>query len=104
VTTILGISAYYQDSAAALITEDKILEAAQEERFSCKKQDTHFPGNAISYCLSEAGQQVTLTADLLVGPVGVGDACEFSLALVPEPLAARVLILRGLERWRGNTH
>lgn len=52
---IVGISAYYHDSAAALIRDGDIIAAAQEERFSRKKQDSGFPGNAIQYCLDEAG-------------------------------------------------
>jgi carbamoyltransferase len=51
---ILGISAFYHDSAAALIKNGEILAAAQEERFSRKKHDPRFPFNAINYCLSEA--------------------------------------------------
>lgn len=51
---ILGISAYYHDSAAALIREGQILAAAQEERFSRQKHDARFPGNAIAYCLQTA--------------------------------------------------
>lgn len=51
---ILGISAYYHDSAAALIKDGDIIAAAQEERFSRKKHDHRFPTNAIKYCLSEA--------------------------------------------------
>ncbi len=47
----LGISCYYHDSAAALIKDGEIVAAAQEERFSRKKQDSRFPKNAISYCL-----------------------------------------------------
>jgi carbamoyltransferase len=52
---ILGISAFYHDSAAALIDDGKIVAAAQEERFSRKKQDSAFPKAAIDYCLAEAG-------------------------------------------------
>jgi len=52
---ILGISAYYHDSAAALIKDGKITAAAQEERFTRKKHDADFPVNAINYCLKEAG-------------------------------------------------
>ena len=55
---ILGISAYYHDSAAALICEGEIVAAAQEERFSRKKHDARFPTHAIAYCLAEAGLQV----------------------------------------------
>ena len=50
---ILGISAFYHDSAAALIEDGQIIAAAQEERFSRKKHDARFPVNAIRYCLSE---------------------------------------------------
>jgi carbamoyltransferase len=54
---ILGISAYYHDSAAALVQDGKIIAAAQEERFTRKKHDFSFPINAIQYCLKEAGIQ-----------------------------------------------
>ena len=52
---ILGISAYYHDSAAALVEDGRIVAAAQEERFSRKKHDAGFPRHAIAYCLREAG-------------------------------------------------
>jgi len=52
---ILGISAFYHDSAAALIEDGHIVAAAQEERFTRKKQDARYPENAISYCLGEGG-------------------------------------------------
>ncbi|HSN81906.1 MAG TPA: carbamoyltransferase [Polyangiales bacterium] len=51
---ILGISAYYHDSAAALVCDGRIVAAAQEERFTRKKHDHRFPQNAIDYCLREA--------------------------------------------------
>jgi carbamoyltransferase len=51
---ILGISAYYHDSAAALVVDGEIVAAAQEERFSRRKHDAGFPERAISYCLHEA--------------------------------------------------
>jgi carbamoyltransferase len=54
-TSILGISAFYHDSAAALIQDGDIIAAAQEERFSRRKHDPGFPSFAINYCLSEAG-------------------------------------------------
>ena len=54
-TTILGISAFYHDSAAALIKDSEIIAAAQEERFSRKKHDARYPEKAINYVLSEAG-------------------------------------------------
>jgi carbamoyltransferase len=53
-TYILGISAYYHDSAAALVKNSDIVAAAQEERFSRKKHDARFPIHAVKYCLSEA--------------------------------------------------
>ena len=60
-TTILGISAFYHDSAAALICDGKIVAASQEERFTRKKHDSSFPIHAIADCLNEAG----ITADRL---------------------------------------
>ena len=51
---ILGVSAFYHDSAAALIEDGRIIAAAQEERFTRKKHDAAFPSNAITYCLEEA--------------------------------------------------
>lgn len=58
---ILGLSAFYHDSAAALVVDGTVVAAAQEERFTRKKHDSGFPANAVAYCLSEAG----LTADEL---------------------------------------
>src|SRR5215813_7132792 len=52
---ILGISAFYHDSAAALIEDGRIVAAAQEERFTRQKFDSRYPAQAISYCLAEAG-------------------------------------------------
>ena len=51
---ILGISAYYHDSAACLVKDGEILAAAQEERFTRKKHDFSFPLNAIRFCLDFA--------------------------------------------------
>jgi carbamoyltransferase len=56
---ILGIAAYYHDSAAALLRDGELVAAAQEERFSRKKHDARFPGDAIRYCLQEAGISLT---------------------------------------------
>ncbi len=56
-TAILGISAYYHDSAAALVVDGQIVAAAQEERFTRRKHDPGFPRHAIDYCLREAGLQ-----------------------------------------------
>ena len=58
---ILGISAYYHDSAAALVRDGEIIAAAQEERFTRKKHDNRFPSDAVRYCLEAGG----LTADQL---------------------------------------
>jgi carbamoyltransferase len=52
---ILGLSAFYHDSAAALVEDGRIVAAAQEERFTRKKHDSRYPKNAIAYCLAEAG-------------------------------------------------
>ncbi|MDE0814872.1 MAG: carbamoyltransferase [Alphaproteobacteria bacterium] len=52
---ILGVSAFYHDSAAALVVDGEVVSAAQEERFTRKKQDAAFPDNAIEYCLNAGG-------------------------------------------------
>src|SRR5580692_7834847 len=52
---ILGISAFYHDSAAALVLDGRIVAAAQEERFTRIKHDPAFPSRAVDYCLREAG-------------------------------------------------
>jgi carbamoyltransferase len=52
---VLGISAFYHDSAAAMVDDGRIVAAAQEERFTRKKHDSDFPKHAIDYCLQEAG-------------------------------------------------
>src|SRR5262249_9068326 len=53
-TAILGISAFYHDSSAAIVVDGEIVAAAQEERFTRKKHDRNFPAHAIEYCLREA--------------------------------------------------
>ena len=55
---ILGISAFYHDSAAAIVVDGKIIAAAQEERYTRKKHDPDFPKNAIEFCLKEAGLSI----------------------------------------------
>ena len=60
-TAILGISAFYHDSAAALVVDGQIVAAAQEERFIRKKHDERFPSHAVEFCLKQAG----LTVDQL---------------------------------------
>ena len=54
-TAILGISAFYHDSTAALVVDGDIVAAAQEERFTRRKHDPDFPTSAVAYCLREAG-------------------------------------------------
>ncbi|MGH7505906.1 MAG: carbamoyltransferase N-terminal domain-containing protein, partial [Longimicrobiales bacterium] len=54
-THILGISAFFHDSAAALVSDGAIIAAAQEERFSRRKHDDRFPRRALAYCLAEGG-------------------------------------------------
>ncbi|MEW6055380.1 MAG: carbamoyltransferase [Bdellovibrionota bacterium] len=56
---ILGISAFYHDSAAALVEDGRIVAAAQEERFTRKKHDSSYPKNAIDYCLARANAKLT---------------------------------------------
>lgn len=56
--TILGISAFYHDSAAAIVSNGEIVAAAQEERFTRKKHDPNFPVNAVRYCLEQTGKSI----------------------------------------------
>jgi predicted NodU family carbamoyl transferase len=58
-TRILGLSAYYHDSAACLVVDGRIVAAAQEERFTRKKHDAGFPSNAVAYCLREGGVSIS---------------------------------------------
>src|SRR5438270_429591 len=62
---ILGISAFYHDSAVALVIDGEIVAAAQEERFTRKKQDSGFPRHSIEYCLAEANCRLS-EIDLVV--------------------------------------
>src|SRR5260221_9067334 len=62
---ILGISAFYHDSAACLIADSEIVAAAQEERFTRKRHDAAFPSHAVAYCLKEGG----IDADALAAVV-----------------------------------
>ena len=55
---IIGLSAFYHDSAACLVIDGKVIAAAQEERFTRKKHDEGFPRHSIEYCLTEAGLQI----------------------------------------------
>jgi carbamoyltransferase len=64
--TILGISAYYHDSAACLVDDGVVVAAAQEERFTRKKHDFNFPSHAVSYCLKTAGLEKADDLDYVV--------------------------------------
>ncbi len=57
-TRILGLSAYYHDSAACLVVDGEIVAAAQEERFTRRKHDASFPSHAVGYCLKEGGLSI----------------------------------------------
>jgi carbamoyltransferase len=63
---ILGISAYYHDSAACLVDDGVVVAAAQEERFTRKKHDFNFPSHAVSYCLKTAGLEKADDLDYVV--------------------------------------
>jgi carbamoyltransferase len=65
-TKILGISAYYHDSAACLVVDGELTAAAQEERFTRKKHDFNFPSHAVQYCLEEAGLGSAAELDYVV--------------------------------------
>jgi carbamoyltransferase len=69
---ILGISAFYHDSAAALVKDGEIVAAAQEERFTRKKHDYNFPAHAIDFCLEEAG----------IGPADLGLVAFYDKPLI----------------------
>ncbi|VUX54953.1 protein of unknown function [uncultured Woeseiaceae bacterium] len=61
--SILGISAYYHDAAAALLRDDEIVAAAQVKRFTRKKHDARFPRHAIDYCLEDIAKLTDLDPD-----------------------------------------
>jgi carbamoyltransferase len=63
---ILGLSAYYHDSAACLVSDGRIVAAAQEERFTRKKHDFNFPSRAAAFCLKEGGLRVASELDYVV--------------------------------------
>jgi len=65
VTSVLGISAFYHDSAAAIIVDGEIIAAAQEERFTRKKHDASYPKNAINYVLKEASLKLNEVDDIV---------------------------------------
>jgi carbamoyltransferase len=98
-TTILGISAYYHDSAACLVIDGAIVAAAQEERFTRKKHDAAFPAHAVAYCLREAG--LTIADVTHVGfyekpIVKFGRLLETYIAVAPRGLPS---YLAALPQW-----
>ncbi len=91
--TVLGISAFYHDSAAAIVRDGQIVAAAQEERFSRKKHDPRFPRHAVNYCLEEA----FIEAEDLAAVVFYDN-----LALTTDRVLKSLLSVapRGEEQWR----
>ena len=95
-THILGLSAYYHDSAACLVTDGAIVAAAQEERFTRKKHDAGFPAHAVACCLKQAG--LTIADVAYVGfyekpLVKFGRLLESYLAVAPRGLHSYLLAL-----------
>ena len=90
-TSILGVSAYYHDSAAALLIDGELKAAVQEERFTRKKYDARFPSASIAYCLARAGlklEDVDYVA-FYEKPLSKFDRLlETYLAFAPEGLAS----------------
>ncbi len=86
---ILGISAYYHDSAACLVRDGEVLAAAQEERFSRKKHDHRFPTQAVDFCLRHAGITINIKTTLMNNFVKVSHAKPLSMASGIESNAAK---------------
>ncbi len=115
-TAILGISAFYHDSAAALLVDGQIVAAAQEERFTRKKHDPDFPRQAIDYCLAEAGLSAAdldyvgfydkpflkferlLETYLSFAPLGFGSFLKSIPVWLKQKLHLRRELHRGLQR------
>ncbi len=101
-TSILGISAYYHDSAAALVVDGDIVAAAQEERFSRVKHDERFPRHAVDYCLAQAGltsNQVNAVVFYEKPLIKFDRIMETFLAEAPSGLGH---FLRGVPLWAGQ--
>ena len=95
---ILGVSAYYHDSAAVLLVDGVIVAAAQEERFSRRKNDERFPVNAVEFCLSKAGQSLEdLDAVVFYDKpiIKFSRMLEGFLAIAPAGLLAWLRVLPG---------
>ena len=96
---ILGISAYYHDAAAALLTDGEIIAAAQEERFTRKKNDERFPTHAVAFCLSHAGLKTTdLDAVVFYDKPIVKFARLLETCLVVAPFGIKAF-LHGMPSW-----
>lgn len=111
---VLGLSAFYHDSAAALVRDGEIVAAAQQERFSRDKNDSSFPGEAAAYCLDEAGvtldevdfvgfyDKPLLTFDRLLetylsyAPAGLGSFVKAIPVWVKEKVFQKLLLIDGL--------
>jgi len=95
-TRILGIAAYYHDSAACLVVDGEIVAAAQEERFTRKKHDAAFPARAVEYCLREAGitpKDLDLVGFYEKPLVKFGRLLETYIACAPRGLRAYLMAL-----------
>jgi carbamoyltransferase len=117
---ILGISAFYHDSAAALIEDGQIVAAAQEERFTREKHDPNFPHHAVAYCLEEGGCTLDgvdyvvfyekpflkferlLETYLAVAPRGFLPFARSMPLWARQKLFHRTLIKRALQPWTGD--
>jgi len=115
-TRILGLSAYYHDSAACLVSDGEIVAAAQEERFTRKKHDAAFPSHAVAYCLKEAGLSIgdidlvgfyekplvkfdrLLESYLTVAPRGL----KSYLMAMPQWLSSKLWLADGIRRELGR--
>ncbi|MEO8679341.1 MAG: carbamoyltransferase [Vicinamibacterales bacterium] len=95
-THILGLSAYYHDSAACLVVDGRIVAAAQEERFTRKKHDAAFPTQAVAYCLREAGitpAQLNLVGFYEKPLVKFSRLLETYIALAPRGLQSYIMAM-----------
>jgi carbamoyltransferase len=119
-TTILGISAYYHDSAACLVRDGEVVAAAQEERFTRKKHDANFPAHAAAYCLREGGLMAAeldyigfydkpllkferiLENYLGVAPMGLRSFLTAMPVWLKEKLFTRDMILREFPGFQGS--
>jgi carbamoyltransferase len=99
---ILGVSAFYHDSAAALVRDGEIVAAAQEERFTRKKHDDAFPRNAVDFCLRQAGiraSQVDYVAFYDKPIMKFGRLLETYLAFAPDGFRS---FSKAMPQWLGG--